>query len=63
MSAVGKCEIIIHIEKGMANKEASEKFGAPKNAVSTWMKKENFSLYYKKLHRLPKQYVDVITEK
>ena len=26
-----------HIEKGMAIKEASEKFGMPKNTASTWM--------------------------
>ena len=33
-----KCEIIRLIEKGMTNKEASEKFGVPKNTISTWMK-------------------------
>ena len=35
---VQKCEIIRHIEKGMTNKEASERFGAPKNTISTWIK-------------------------
>lgn len=33
-----KCKIIKEIEKGMTNKEASEKFGVPKNTISTWMK-------------------------
>ena len=35
-----ECEIIRHIEKGMANKKGPEKFGVPKNAISTWMKKQ-----------------------
>ena len=33
-----KCQIIKYIENGMTNKEASEKFGIPKNTISTWMK-------------------------
>lgn len=33
-----KCKIIKEIEMGMTNKEASEKFGVPKNTISTWMK-------------------------
>ena len=35
---VQKCEIIRHIEKGMTNKEASERFGVLKNTISTWIK-------------------------
>ena len=35
---VQKCEIIRHIEKGMTNREASERFGVPKNTISTWIK-------------------------
>ena len=35
---IQKCQIIRQIEKGMTHKEASEKFGVPKNAISTWMK-------------------------
>ena len=27
-----------HIEKGMTNKEAADKFGVPKNTISTWIK-------------------------
>ena len=35
---IQKCKIIKEIEKGMTNKEASEKYGIPKNTISTWMK-------------------------
>ena len=38
---IQKCQIIRQIEKGMTNKEASEKFGVPKNAISTWMKNKD----------------------
>ena len=38
---IKKCQIIRQIEKGMTNKEASEKFGVPKNTISTWMKNKN----------------------
>ena len=42
---IQKCQIIRQIEKEMTNKEASEKFGVPKNTVSTWMKnKDNKAL-------------------
>ena len=38
-----KCDILSHIEKGMTNKEAANKFVVPKNTISTWIKnKENF---------------------
>ncbi|XP_063595645.1 tigger transposable element-derived protein 4-like [Penaeus indicus] len=33
---IKKCQIIREVEKGMTNKEASEKYGVPK--ISTWMK-------------------------
>ena len=33
-----KCDILSHIEKGMTNKEATDKFGVPKNTISTWIK-------------------------
>ena len=37
-----KCDILSHIEKGMTDKEAADKFGVPKNTISTWSKnKEN----------------------
>ena len=35
---IQKSQIIRQIEKAMANKEASEKFGVQKNTISTWMK-------------------------
>ncbi|XP_037779428.1 tigger transposable element-derived protein 4-like [Penaeus monodon] len=35
---IKKCQIIREVEKGMTNKEASEKYGVPKNTISTWMK-------------------------
>ena len=34
---VQKCEIIRHIENGMPNKEASERFGVLKNIIPTWI--------------------------
>ena len=38
-----ECDILSHIEKGMTNKEAANKFGVPKNTISTWIKnKEKF---------------------
>ena len=38
---IRKCQIIRQIEKGITNKEASEKFGIPKNTISTWMKNKD----------------------
>ena len=35
---IQKCQIIRQMEKGMTNKEVSEKFGVPKNTMSTWIK-------------------------
>ena len=61
---VQKCEIIRHIEKGMTNKEASERFGVLENTISTWIKiRINFWLHYKKPRRIHKSYVAVITLK
>ena len=34
----GKCDILLHIEKGMTNKETADKFGVPKSTISTWIK-------------------------
>ena len=33
-----KCDTLSHIEKGMTNKEAADKFDVPKNTISTWIK-------------------------
>ena len=38
---IQKCQIIRQIEKGMTNKEASEKLDVPKNTISTWMKNKD----------------------
>ena len=38
---IQKCQVIRQIEKGMTNQEASEKFGVPKNTISTWMKNKD----------------------
>ena len=35
-----KCDILSHIEKGMADKETANKIGVPKNTISTWIKNE-----------------------
>ena len=38
------CDILSHLEKGMTNKEAANKFGVPKNTISIRIKnKKNFS--------------------
>ena len=47
-----ECEIIRHIEKGMTNKKGPEKFGVPKNAISTWIKKtkrNNITGFFRKV--------------
>ena len=33
-----RCDIVLHIEKGMTNKETADKFGVPKNTILTWIK-------------------------
>ena len=38
---IQNCQIIRQIEKGITNKEASEKFGFPKNTVSSWIKNKD----------------------
>ena len=38
---IQKCQIIRQIEKGMTNKEVSERFGVPKNTISTWVKNKD----------------------
>ena len=34
------CDILSHIEKDMTNNEAVDKFGVPRNTISTWIKKK-----------------------
>ena len=38
---IQKCQIIRQTEKGMTNKETSEKFGIPKCTISTWVKNKD----------------------
>ena len=33
-----KCDVLSHMEKGMVNKEAANKFSVPINTISTWIK-------------------------
>ena len=40
-----KCDILSHIEKGMTNKEAADKFGVPKTTIS----KKNLKRFFKRL--------------
>ena len=59
-----KCGILSHIEKGMTNKEATDKFGVPKNTVSTWIKnKKQFFKRLKKVLQALGNYVVVNTKK
>ena len=59
-----KCDILSHIEKGMTNKEAADKFGVPKNTISTWIKnKEKFFKRLKKVLQALRNYVVVNTKK
>ena len=56
-----KCDILSHIEKGMTNKEAADKFGVPKTTIS----KKNLKRFFKCLKVLQalRNYVVVNTKK
>ena len=58
-----KCDILSHIDKGMTNKEAADKFGVPKNIISTWIKNKNFFGRLKKVFQALRNYVVVNTKK
>ena len=59
-----KCDILWHIEKGMKNKEAADKFGVPKNNISTWIKnKEKILKSLKKVLQALRKCVVVNTKK
>ena len=59
-----KCDILSHIEKGMINKEAADKFNVPKNTISTWIKnKEKFFQELEESTQSTKNYVVVNIEK
>ena len=59
-----KRDILSHIEKGMTNKESANKFGVPKNIISTWIKnKKKFFKRLKKVFQALRNYVVVNTKK
>ena len=33
-----KCQTLRELEKGLSNKDVAEKYGVPKNSISTWIK-------------------------
>ena len=57
-----KCDILSHIEKGMTDKEAVDKFGAPKNTISNWIKNKEKTFQVLMLQAL-RNYVVVKTKK
>ena len=40
-SVVEKCKALKDLEKGMSNKEVAQKYGVPKNTISTWVKNKD----------------------
>ena len=36
-----KCQAMRELEKGLANKDVAEKYGVPKNTISTWIKSKS----------------------
>ena len=37
-SLIEKCKALKDLERGMSNKDVAEKYGVPRNTVSTWAK-------------------------
>ena len=59
-----KCDILSHIEKGMTNEEATNKFGVPENTISTWIKiKEKIFQALEEMLQILRNYVIVNTNK
>ena len=48
----GKCQALRDLEKGLSNKDVAEKYGAPRNTISTWIK--NKSEYFAALEQSSK---------
>ena len=40
-----KCQALRDLENGISNKNVAEKYGVPKNTVSTWLKNKNKMFY------------------
>ena len=58
-----KCQALRDLENGISNKNVAEKYGVPKNTVSTWLKnKENFLLRWKNLRINAKKFGKAITQ-
>ena len=58
-----KCQALRDLESGISNKNVAEKYGVPKNTVSTWLRnKENFSLCWKNLRINAKKSMKAITQ-
>ena len=39
-----KCKALKSIEKDLSNKDASKKYGAPANTISTWIKNKEYKV-------------------
>ena len=51
-----KCQALRNLENGISNKNVAEKYGVPKNTVSTWLKnKEKLFTALKKFSNKPKK--------
>ena len=44
-----KCQALRELEKGLSNKDVAQKYGVPKNTISTWIK--NKSKYFPALEQ------------
>ena len=44
-----KCQVLRELEKGLSNKDVTEKYSVPKNTISTWIK--NKSKYFAALEQ------------
>ena len=46
-----KCQALRDLEKGLCNKDVAEKYGVPRNTISTWVKDK--SKYFAALEQSP----------
>ena len=60
-----KCDILLYIEQGMTNKETPNKFGVPKNTISTWIKSKEKKIFkcMKKVLQVLRNYMVIYTKK
>ena len=58
-----KCQVLRDLENGISNKNVVEKYGVPKNTVSTWLKnKEKLFTVLKNLRTNAKELRKAITQ-